>query len=267
MNIEARPNPIRFVLLHREMISRAVSADVRKRYAGSILGRGWLVFSPVLLLAVYTIVYVFIFRLRPIGMELPEYILHIFAGLVTYLGLSEGISAGMVAVLSNRSVLRGTAFPAALIPVKAVISSQVGYLIGMGILLVASTLIGTLSWRILLLPYVMLVQILFLIGLAWFTSLLNVVIRDLQHAITYILMVLMVLSPIAYTLDMVPQGVRLAVLVNPFAHFIFMSQNALSSAADMHWEAFAVCAAMTLLVVMYGFRFFENIKAIVTEYA
>ena len=74
---------------HRKMLRATTISDIRSRYAGSVLGMFWLILYPILMLSAYSIVYVFILRLRLDQISTPEYVLLIFAGLIPFLGFSE----------------------------------------------------------------------------------------------------------------------------------------------------------------------------------
>ena len=199
--------------------------ELAARYAGSILGLGWLVLSPLLILSIYAVVYLYVFRFSPKGLTDSQYALYIISGLVPYLVTAEALSSGVSSVVANKSVLSNVVFPIDLVPAKAVLSAQPTILLGTVVLVVGSFVLHTLTWYVLLAPFVWILQMLALIGAAWILSLLNVVLRDLTHGIAVFLIVLLIASPIAYTPEMVPPQLKFLLAVNPFAYFVVVYQQ------------------------------------------
>ncbi len=179
---------------------------------------------------------------------------------------SDSLSAGVGSVAANRAVLSNTVFPVDLVPVKAVLLAQTGMVVGMLVVVSGAALTGSLSWTILLLPVIWLFHIMALVGILWFISLISLVLRDLQNIIGLIVMVLLVASPIAYTPDMVPAGLKILILLNPVAYFVIAYQNiivlgSIPSAGDL----FAV-AALGIGLFAAGGYFFYRAKQVLIDY-
>ena len=95
------------------------------RYAGSLLGLSWIFLGPLLILGIYALVYLEIFRVR--GNTVfngPSYVIYIFCGLVPYLTTAQALSFGVNSVVSNKAILNNTVFPIDLAPVKSALSAQ-----------------------------------------------------------------------------------------------------------------------------------------------
>src|SRR5262245_50284631 len=196
-------DPIQAILAHWQILYRTAHAEIRSTHAGSVLGTVWLVLGPLMMLGVYAITYAVIFRFRPPDMTLPEYVLYVFAGLVPFLTFSSALSAGTLSLVSNRHVLLNTVFPAELIPLRSVIVASVILPAGLSILFLGDLLFSTLSVTWLLIPVVVVLEIMFLAGICWVLSLIALVFRDIQQLITYVVMMLAVFTPIAYTPSMI----------------------------------------------------------------
>lgn len=241
------------------MLWATTVADIRSRYAGSILGLFWLILYPALLLATYSIVYGFIFRVQ-VGMEISEYILMIFAGLIPFLGISESMSSSVVSVTANSALVKNTLYPIEIIPVKAVLASQCTGIVGMALLILALLFFGHLSWWILLVFPIWFFQIMFCVGIAWIISSLQVIIDDMKNLITIIIMVLMMLSPIAYTVEMVSGGMKMLLLFNPLYYFISAYRDCLMQGVFPRHYVFGALAVFSLVTYWGGFVFFSKMK-------
>jgi len=189
-----------------------------------MFGTFWLVFGQIVVLGIYTLSYVVIFKIRPADMTVYQYILYVFCGLTSFLAFSGSVSAGTLSLASNRSVLMNTVFPAELIPLRAVLVASAGMPVGAMILLAVDLAYGQVTWHVVLIPIIMLLQVLFVTGLTWILSLLALVFRDLQYIIYYSIMMLMFITPIAYTPQMMPDSLGFLIGVNPAAYFVINFQ-------------------------------------------
>jgi lipopolysaccharide transport system permease protein len=212
------------------------------------------------------LVYLFIFKVRPGTMSETQYVLYIFCGLVPFLGMAEGITAGIGSLSNHVALLSSTVFPVEVLPVRAVCSSQVGFLVGLGILLASAALLGQLNVWWLLVPVLVVLQLTWLIGLAWIASLVNLVFRDLQNIATFAITLLMVLSPIAYTLDMLPTQLRPIVWFNPLAYFVVVYQEILVLGVPPTGLNLAAIITSSLFLFTVGFAIFTRLRTVATDY-
>ncbi len=256
----------RFIWSHRRLLARVTRGELGARYAGSVLGPLWAVIAPALILAVYAVVYMFIFRVRVVTLDSAGYVLYVFAGLVPYLACAEAVSTGVSSVITNKSVLNNTVFPIDLAPVKAVLLAQTTMATGLVITIGGVLLTRRAHWTLLLVPVVWLLLIMSVMGINWIISLLNVVFRDLQNLVTALLMVMLIVSPIAYTASMVPDSLRGIILINPFAYFVIAFQELIvlgQSPTTLQW---IVLVAMSLAFFAIGGWFFTRTKPVLVDY-
>ena len=227
----------KYLVSHFGLLLRVCRTELAARYAGSLFGVGWAVLAPLAILAVYAVVYLYIFAVRPTEMTPLQYVLYIFAGLVPFLMMAEALSGGVTAVVANKSVLNNTVFPIDLAPVKPVLMSQTISLVGFMTIIALLATTQRLVWTVILLPVVWASQLLFLIGVNWVISMIHVVFRDLQYVIGILLMIMLIASPIAYSPDMVPGSLKPLILLNPFAYFVIAYQHVLVlGTAPSFWE-------------------------------
>lgn len=255
-----------YLISHKRLLFRTARSELHSRYAGSVLGIFWAVLGPWLLLILYSIVYLFIFRIKVEGLSATEYVFFVFSGLVPFFMTAESISFGVTSVINNRAVLESTVFPIDLAPPKAVLLGQGPLIAGMPIVIIGSLMIGNGSWTMLLLPVLWALHLLALLGLVWCLSLLNVVFRDLQNMITVALMALLIVSPFAYTPEMVPAGLRPIILFNPLAYFVMAYQDLLvfGRIPPLFNIVFLVVFSVGLFIA--GSWFFNRAKRIIVDY-
>lgn len=256
-----------FLLLwrHRLLLLQTTQNEIRSRYAGSVLGLAWLVLYPLLFLASYALVYLYIFKVRFGLFDSNEYVVLIFCGLIPFLGFAEGLSLGVGSVTSNANLIKNTLFPIELIPVKAVMVTQSTQVVGTGLLLITLVLLGKISAWALLFPVIWFAQILFTIGLVWILSSLNVFLRDLQNMIAVLILILMMISPIAYTADMVPEALRPYLAINPLYYMIVASQDCLMLGRFPREGTFWVLILIAGVSFWTGHWFFSRMKRVFAD--
>ncbi len=251
---------------HRSMLYQTSINEIKTRHAGSMLGLLWLVIYPLLFLGTYAIVYIYIFKVRFPTLGSNEYVALIFCGLIPFLGFSEALSFGVPSVVSSSNLIKNTLFPIELVPVKAVFVGQATQVVGMGLLLVALLLIGKLSILSPLILLVWICQIAFSIGLIWILSSLNVYIRDIQNIIAVVTLILMMLSPIAYTEEMVPAEMRPFLAINPLYYIIISYQSVLMLNHLPPNRIIIPLITMSILTFIVGFWFFKQMKKVFSDY-
>ena len=211
---------------YRSRLYAGVVQDLRQRYVGSLFGVLWAILFPIMQLSIYAGLYLIIFKVRPAGLTEVGYVILVFSGLVPLLAFSEALANSTSSLVTNKSLLLNTVFPAELIPVRAVLSAQVGGIVGLVVTLVAAFSLGQASLKVaLLIPVFWLLLIMFVTGLGWILSLFSLVLRDIQHALSLIIMLLFVLSPFAYTPEMVPSAMKIIIYLNPMSYFVLSFQN------------------------------------------
>jgi lipopolysaccharide transport system permease protein len=207
-----------------------------------------------------------ILQIRLAGLSSAEYVIFIFSGLVPYLMTAEALSTGVTSVLTNKAVLNNTVFPIDLAPVKAVLTSQATMVVGMAATLVGAAAIGTFSWTVVFLPGIWLLNVVSLIGIVWVLSLLNVIFRDIQNLLTPVLMMMLIISPIAYTPEIVPDSLKPLILLNPFAYFVVAYQQVITLGiypGPLHALALVLLAVVPFVV---GSWFFSAAKRVIVDY-
>lgn len=252
----------------RHKVLEGINHDVRHRYAGSVLGLSWSILFPVVQIAIYAVVYVFIFRVRPAGMSQEEYILMVFSGLIPLMAFNESINAGAASLSNNRNLLTSTVFPPELIPVRALLAAQVPSLLGFLAVAIFTLIAGVASPSALIfVPMLWLAMVLFGTGLSWVLSLISLVARDIQQVLPLVMMGLMILSPFAYTPDMVPAALKPILYLNPLSYYVFCFQDVLSFGRLPDALHFSVAAALGVFVFAGGFLFFRRAKHVFFDYA
>lgn len=207
----------------RKLLINTARADIQNQYAGTALGLMWVILGPMTLLALYTMIYAFIFRVRVPEYTVQEYILNVFSGLVPFLAFSQALAMSATVMRRDQKLLFSS-YPNIFIPIKAVLTSYV--IVGVGVVLVTlgDIVVSEATWTLILVPVVMFLQLLFSIGLGMIIALFSIVLKDIEVMVQYITIALLVITPIAYTPEMIPSSLKPLLYINPLFYYTYSNQ-------------------------------------------
>jgi lipopolysaccharide transport system permease protein len=233
----------------RDLLATLVTRDFRARYTDSLLGLTWAVINPLAQLGIYYLVFQHV-----LSFGIRRYSSFAFIGIVTWAWFSTTITASVRILKNNREMVEQPGFPALLLPVVAVMTSMLDFMIALPILVMIVALEGApvLGFGVLALPVVMAVQFAFVLGLALLIAGLVAVFRDLQHVVAVFLQLYFFLTPIFYQLEAVPEAYRLLFLLNPMVHIVEGYRSVLMHAAAPEWTPLLLVAAFSCGTIAVG---------------
>lgn len=262
----ASPVLARTLWRHRNVLLATTRLELQKKYAGSFLGYGWTVLHPLLFLATYVLVFVFIFRVTLPGQGGLGYVLFLFCGLIPFLTFMEVSTSAAVAIRQNMHLLKNVIAPVEMIPARVVAVALVAQ--GVGLVMCCAFVVYDGSWsaRILGLPLLLLVACLFYTGLAMMIAPVGMVFPDLGHGIGIVVNLSMFISPIAFRRDMVPDPVRFLVDYNPLAYLFEGYRSALLATHEPDWASLAILSVIAIVVFELGAQVMLKFKSSVVDY-
>lgn len=251
----------------RILLRDSVKVALRQRYAGSALGLFWVLLGPTLLLALYAVIYLFIFRVRPMEMSAEAYVLYIFCGLVPFMFFSQGLMQATTSLSADKGLLLNTVYPPELVPFREVLTALTPLVVGLLIIAGLGAVLGKTSVTWLWAPVFVVLLTMFLSGVAWVFCLANLVLKDVQQLLTYITIILLICSPIAYTPDMLPASMEVLIYINPLAYFIVSLQSVIVMGVLPPWPIIVGTVAFALLSLGLGAFIFSRAKLVFFDYA
>jgi lipopolysaccharide transport system permease protein len=251
---------------HRSLLVQSTAQKLRARHAGSVIGLGWLLLGPITLLGLYALFYTVVFRIQPTGLTLADYVFYIFAGLVPFIAFGQALNGGAGSLVADRALLLNRVFPAELIPAREVLAAGAFLIAGGGIILLLKTASGGASWAWLLLPLLVILLAMATMGVVWALSMASLAFKDTQQLVAYIVMILLVASPIAYTPEMVPTSLRILLYANPFAYYVQAFQAILVLGRVPPPGVLAGCILFALLSFHGIYRGFSVGKRIIADH-
>ncbi len=204
--------------LFRELLLREISS----RYVGSVFGGIWALIQPLFQLAIYSFVFRVIFAVRFPELEQHSFTTFVACALWPWMAFQEGLQRGTHSIAGNASLIKKVAFRRELLVLAAVSSIFAVHLTGFLVVLLGLTAIGE-PLHLASLPFVLLcwlVMFVFSCGLAFLTSSLQVFLKDVEHVLAPVLMILFYATPVLYPLSRVPDPYSKLMALNPAAHVL-----------------------------------------------
>lgn len=246
---------------HRTLIYQFVRREVLGRYRGSVLGLGWSFVTPLLMLLVYTFVFVGVFKARWPGSEAgggAEFALQIFAGLLVFNLFAEIASRAPSLVLEQPNLVKKVVFPLEILPWVSVLSGIFHLLLGCLVLLVFSGFVrGSVPPTILALPLVLIPFIILLLGLSWLLASLGVFVRDIGQMIGPVVNLMMFLSPIFYSVRSLSPNFQFWMTINPLTLVIEQVRTVALAGHWPDWQALFFYYVGSLFFAFLGALFFQ----------
>ena len=252
---------------HRQLIAALTARDLKARYRGSILGYFWSLANPLLLLAVYTLVFTKFFNQQLV----QPYPLFLFSGILPWTFFAASILESTTSISSNAGLIKKVMFPAEALPLVVVLSHLVHFALAVPILLAAIgafVALGkfTFSATVLLAPVLMLLQTIFVAGVAMTVSSASVLFRDLRDIIANLLQLGFFVTPIIYRIDDVTsRPLRALLRFNPMTPFVVAYQ-------DIFFFGRLPTTSDTVLILAYataslllGFFVFDRLRDTLAE--
>ena len=194
----------------RELVTSLVRRDLKVRHRGTFLGMLWSLTTPLLVVALYYLVFKYIIQAspatdaaRPDGRVVP-FAIYFFAGLTIWNLFSTSVNTSTGSVVGSSYLLRKVYFPRAILPLATVLSSLVTFGFEFAVLMVAAPLTaGAPSVHLLWVPVIVAIVLVISYGMALLVSAVTVFLRDVQHFIGIFMQLWFWGTPIIYSLDYV----------------------------------------------------------------
>jgi ABC-type polysaccharide/polyol phosphate export permease len=187
----------------RELVVNLVRRDLKIRHRGTFLGMVWSLATPLLTVGLFYMIFKYILRASPVqDVRKVPFAVYLFVGISLWNLFAVGMGGATGSVLGSAYLLRKVYFPRAILPLTAVLSALVTFVFEFGVALIAATVtVGPPGWRIVWVPVLLLLTLMFTYGVGLFLSALAVTFRDIVHFVNILTQVWFWGTPILYSLS------------------------------------------------------------------
>jgi len=203
---------------YRELLFFLVWREIQGAYRQTALGITWLFLRPILHMLVLSLVFG-----RIVGVESGDipYPLFVLAALLPWGFFSNSVVRGSRSLVQNMHMISKVYFPRLVIPIAGASSGLVDLVAAFCVFIIAMFLYGLpLRWEMMTLPLFVSVALGFALAVSLWLATLSVKFRDVEYAVNFIIMTLMYLSPVIYSVEIVPEPFRIIYALNPMTGVI-----------------------------------------------
>ena len=242
---------------YRELLKNNVKKDIRGKYKGSFLGVLWSFVNPLLQVVVYAIVFPYIMK-----MQMDNYLIFLICGILPWTWFTTCIAQGTSCISMNGNLIKKVYFPRSILPISVVTSGMINFLISCIIILIAVLISGLgLSWHLIFLPFIVLIQYILSLAIVFVLSAINVYVKDVEYIVMFLVNMMFYATPILYSYTLF-NGTNLIWIfkLNPFAHLI----NAYRDVFYVHhiplMGNLAVLLVISLILLVISYKIFEKLQ-------
>ena len=248
---------VKELIRYREFLKTSIKKEFRGKYKKSFLGILWSFFNPLFQLLIYALVFPFILR----GSGIENYTMFLIVALIPWTFFNSTILQSAASIVSNGGIVKKIYFPRIILPISVTTSNLLNFLIT-GIIVIIALFISQIgiSYTILMLPLIIIMQYILQLGLAFIFSSITVYIRDVEYIINIFMMLMFYLCPIVYPFEMIPEQYTALFNLNPMLHIICFYRDILYYQKMPSLNSILVIFALCIAVLIFGYLVFKKLE-------
>jgi lipopolysaccharide transport system permease protein len=245
---------------YRELFYFLAWRDILVRYKQTVIGLAWALIRPFLTMVVFTIVFGTLAKLPSEGNA--PYQIMVYAALLPWQFFSGALTECSNSLINNANLLSKVYFPRLIVPTSAVIVSFVDFMISGMILLGLMIWYNFVpDWRILTLPFFIIIAFAAAMGAGLWLAALNVEYRDFRYIVPFIVQFGLYISPVGFSSSIVPQQWRLLYSLNPMVGVIDGFRWAiLGGNTSIYLPGFLLSNTLVILMLWSGIWYFRKME-------
>lgn len=243
---------------HRELLYFLVWRDIKVRYKQTLFGVLWAVLQPLMLMLVFSIFLGQLVKVSSDGIPYPVFAL---CGLIPWQLFAHALTQASNSLVANDRLLTKVYFPRLVIPLSAVLSGLLEFMIAFIMLLILMFHYEiSPTGAFFTLPSFVLLAVVSALAVSLWLSALNVTYRDVKYTIPFITQFWLFVSPIAYPSSIVPDAWRWLYALNPMAGVIEGFRWALLGKPDRPGSELVISVAVIVTMLVGGLYYFRRME-------
>jgi lipopolysaccharide transport system permease protein len=243
---------------YRSLLYFLIWRDLKVRYKQTVMGASWAILQPFLTMVIFSL---FFGRLAEIPSDDIPYPIFSFSALVPWTFFATGLLQASMSLVTNSNMVKKIYFPRLLMPTAAVLAGLVDFLLAFSVLCVMVWVYDiSLTTRVVLLPFFMLVALITSLGVGYWFAAMNVQFRDVRYIVPFVIQAWLFLTPIAYPSSLLSEPWRTVYAINPMAGVIEGFRWALVGSGSPPGLMLAVSTMVSLVVFAGGVYYFRKME-------
>jgi lipopolysaccharide transport system permease protein len=211
-------------MINLKLIALLAQNDLRARYRGSVIGKFWLIVTPLIMLLLYSLVFSTIFKARweSLGASVySSYAIVLFPGLMMYQLMMDVLQKGSTAYDTYAPITTKLNISALDLILGGLLASLIPFWITIAIwYLIVAVLFSLSTQGFALVLITTLAFSGFCVGLALLSTVLGALLKDWVQLLSMVGMGLLFISPVLYPVDHLPKPLQQVIYLNPLSHFV-----------------------------------------------
>lgn len=243
---------------YRELLYMLTLRRISVRYKQTIIGVVWVLLQPLVAMTIFSIIFGKLAKLPSDGIPFPIFA---YSALVLWGLFSEGITRAGSSLIGDAQLITKVYFPRLIIPLSAVGSAWIDFVISLFLLLPLTYLFGLRpTWSLLLIPLVMLITMILATGIGMILAALNVRYRDFQYVTPFLIQIWLYASPVVYSVEIVPKSLLFWFYLNPIAGLLDLFRFAVTGQTSVNLFGFAWSIASAGISFVLGSLVFRSVE-------
>ena len=243
---------------YRDLLWLLAGRDVKLRYKQTALGLTWVVLQPLVAALIFAVIFGHFGNLPSDG---TPYLLFVFAGLLPWNYFAGALQRAGNSLITDSRLISKVYFPRLLIPLASTGAVLIDFAVTLAVLVVLMLIYrAPFTWRLLGLPFFLLLTTVVAVGVSLWLSALNVQYRDFMYALPFLVQVWMYGSPVVYAASIVPPRWQFLFSLNPAVGLIEGFRWSLLGTNTLTLEMVVVSTLIGLLTLVSGAYVFRRIE-------
>lgn len=252
------PRSLAGLVRQHELLWHMIVRHLKAQYKQSLLGYAWILLNPLAQLLTLGFIFSVVFHTPSQG---APFLLFLAVGLLPWTFFLNAVMSGTDSVVASASLVTAVYFPREIIPVSAVLVRVVDLVAGLVIVGSLMLFFGQPgSWTLLWVPVILLIHIVFVVGLALPLAALNLFFHDIRFLVGVMLNLWFFLTPIFYSVEIVPARYRLLYDLNPNARFIGAYRYSVLSHVSPPIGSLLVAVLISAATFVAGYYLFKKME-------
>ncbi|HVW28567.1 MAG TPA: ABC transporter permease [Polyangiaceae bacterium] len=243
---------------YRELLYFLMWRDIKLRYKQTALGAAWAILQPVLTMLVFSLFFGKLAKMPTDGLPYPLFAL---SALVLWTFFANGLTMASSSLVNNANLLRKVYFPRLAVPIAAVLSGLVDFVVTFIVLIGAMAYFGySLTLRAFAVPPLLLLTLLISLGVGLWLAALSVAFRDVKYVVPYATQLWMFITPIVYPSSLLSAHWRTLYALNPMVGIIEGFRWAMLGSKTAPGPLIVSSSVAAVVILIGGALFFRRLE-------
>lgn len=245
------------------LMTQLIGRDFKVKYKRSVLGILWSLLNPILTMSVMAVVFSQMFRFKVEGVN---YIVYLMTGIIMFNYLSAASSAAMTSVVDNFTLINKVYIPKYIFPIAKCLFVGIDFLLTLipwiGIILLSYVGLGGytchINWYYLILPYIFICMFFFVVGIGLLLSCISVFLRDVWHIYGIFLTLWNYLTPVFYSIEILPPKLQTIMQFNPMYQFLTAARSIVLYGQRPSFTTMGILGFIAIVTLAFGAFVFKK---------